>query len=43
MAKIIFDIKDVDKAAFQKKCFKEDVSMAHVLKTLVKNYNKEKK
>lgn len=43
MAKIIFDIKDEDKAAFQKKCFKEDVSMAHVLKTLVKNYSKEKK
>jgi hypothetical protein len=43
MAKINFDIREEDRAAFQKKCFKEDVSMAHVLRTLVKNYSKEKK
>ena len=43
MAKIIFDIKDEDKAAFQRKCYKEDVSIAHVRKNLDKNYNKQKK
>lgn len=41
MAKIILDVRQEDKDAFQKKCYKEDVSMAHALRQFVKNACKE--
>jgi len=40
MARIVVDVREVDKVKFQKKCYDNDVPMGHALRDLIKNYNK---